>query len=91
MKLATMKFEKITSIKNGNIETHSVMLNQKVHEFYQIIEDMIDQSTASYKEEPQININSSIAFNQNFIVTINFALAAYQVLPFPLMTQEITI
>jgi hypothetical protein len=55
------------------------MLIQKVHEFYQIIEDMIDQSTASYKEEPQINISSSIAFNQNFIVTINFALAEYQV------------
>jgi hypothetical protein len=79
-----MEYEKIISATPGNIETLNLILNNKFQEFFFIIKDQIDNSNMRYKEELQIIISAAIAFDENFISTMNIALASFQSLAIPI-------
>jgi hypothetical protein len=84
IKLVTLEHEKNVNATNGNIETYQVILNEKFKEFFEIMKDMIEQSSSRYKEELQYAFNAPIQFNENFVATINFALTPFQLMMIPI-------
>jgi hypothetical protein len=52
--------------------------NQKQQEFDLLLKDNVDQSLANYKEELFIAFEAVIAFNEQFVSTINPELPSFK-------------